>query len=128
VRICRIIILFWIGTIVGCATTSQSQSPGWSWGAREKYDDLVYAQPDLDHAFPVATQIRTSECLQQFRQEQYCHCLAQNLGINVSILDYVMVTTRSKTENGYKKLPRWQRKNYDAAVGVRKVCGEAPKS
>lgn len=66
--------------------------------------------------------IRVTECIKAFGDEQFCQCIDKQMHSKLSFADYIFVTTKSKQAVGYDILPEENQKMIDSAYSARQRC------
>jgi hypothetical protein len=61
-------------------------------------------------------------CLKAFGNKDFCNCIVDNLPIIISFKNYIALTTSSKDEIGYEKLPKDDQELFDKTITARNLC------
>lgn len=62
------------------------------------------------------------QCLKAFGNQDFCQCLAEVSGVDLSFRDYIASTTKNRTEIGYDKLSDDNKAFYENAHKTREIC------
>lgn len=61
-------------------------------------------------------------CVKAFGSQSFCLCINHSIPGIFSFVDYVKITTQSKTENNYGALDKGAQRAYDKVAAVRDMC------
>lgn len=90
--------------------------------AVDQVDDAIRTLKAYDAEMEAITEKRWTSCMKAFGHKTFCACLRDEAGAGLSFDEYVLATTRSDEELGYKSLERTERGMIDNARDVREKC------
>lgn len=88
----------------------------------DHYNKAMSAANQLESIVASRAEATKLACLKAFGRPTFCSCLSQNLPIDLSFSDYIVIVTHSKEQNGYGRLTGETKAAYDKVPAVREMC------
>ena len=89
---------------------------------QEELENALDIIKKLEVEMDIATKNRALACTKAIGYEPFCSCIMKKLPVAWTFEQYIFITTKSKKENGYFKMPDDYKLAYDAVSKVRDEC------
>ena len=91
----------------------------------EKVKRAIEPINDAESKLHATIRRREVDCKRAIGFAPFCDCVMKDLPIAWTFSEYVMITTRSKDENGYTKMGKDLQRAYDEVAPIRDRCVKA---